>query len=182
MCKATKFQLSKLQCSVCGLGIILVTEGRLVDVSVGVADLEGGGALQRRHHAQLGDTVDQEDGNIPDTAQGGEKRCKDQIYLLFTHDDMFPSSLRSGWLRSHTKSSVLWARWSQAASCSATPRPSTRFPLLSTSTCPMPPPGLRSASRVSGYTSTIQHHVPNKTLVSNYIYLSICSVGTLHNS
>ena len=46
MCKATKYQLSKLQCSVCGLGI-LVTEGRLVDVAVGVADLEGGGALQR---------------------------------------------------------------------------------------------------------------------------------------
>ena len=82
MCKATKFQLSKLQCSVCGLGIILVTEGRLVDVSVGVADLEGGGALQRRHHAQLGDTVDQEDGNIPDTAQGGEE--VHQIFIIYT--------------------------------------------------------------------------------------------------
>ena len=169
MCKATKYQLSKLQCSVCGLGI-LVTEGRLVDVAVGVADLEGGGALQRRYHAQLGDTEDQEDGNIRDTAQGGEKRCKDQIYLLFTHDDMFPSSLRSGWLRSHTKSRVLWARWSQAASCSATtaPPPGSRY-------CPPPPApcrllasGLQAGQWVHINNSTSSSHV---SLIISIIYL-----------
>lgn len=180
MCKATKYQLSKLQCSVCGLGI-LVTEGRLVDVAVGVADLEGGGALQRRYHAQLGDTEDQEDGNIRDTAQGGEKRCKDQIYFSFTHDDMFPSSLRSGWLRSHTKSRVLWARWSQSASCSATPRPSTRFPLLSTSTCPMPPPGLRSASRSVGTHQQFNIIFP---CFPNYIYYlsAVSALFIIHNA
>ena len=95
MCKATKYQLSKLQCSVCGLGI-LVTEGRLVDVAVGVADLEGGGALQRRYHAQLGDTEDQEDGNIRDTAQGGEKRCIRYISHLHTMTCFHPPCALAG--------------------------------------------------------------------------------------